>query len=207
MFTGLIEAVGKVLELKPTPAGARLRLEATLAAEMSEGDSLAVNGVCLTLIAVSKGEVYAELGPETLRVSTLGSVQPGALVNLERPLRADSRLGGHFVQGHVDDMGSIEDIRSDGAFFWITVSFSELLRPYIIHRGSIAVDGVSLTVAGLGHNQFDVQVVPYTWEHTNLRSRQKSDRVNLECDILGKYVVRAAEIMSFSRDSGAGRAH
>ena len=87
------------------------------------------------------------------------------------------------------------------------MSFSELLRPYIIHRGSIAVDGVSLTVAGLGHNQFDVQVVPYTWEHTNLRSRQKADRVNLECDILGKYVVRAAEIMSFSGDSGAGRAH
>lgn len=193
MFTGLIEAVGEVLELKPTPVGARLRIGTSLAAELTSGDSVAVNGVCLTIIAVSGDELNADIGPETLRVTTLGGVGPGLLVNLERPLRADSRLGGHFVQGHVDGTGVIEEVRPEGDFTWLTVSFPDDLRPFLIHRGSIAVDGISLTIAGLGHNQLDVQIVPHTREHTNLRHVKLKDRVNLECDILGKHVVRAVE--------------
>ena len=115
-------------------------------------------------------------------------------LNLERPLRADSRLGGHFVQGHVDAIGHVEELRPDADFHWLTVSFPSLLAPYIVHKGSIAVDGISLTVAGLGTDRFDVQVVPYTMSHTNLGALQIRDRVNLECDMVGKYVVRAAEL-------------
>jgi riboflavin synthase len=131
-------------------------------------------------------------------VTTLGSLAPGSAVNLERPLRADGRLGGHFVQGHVDAIGYIEELRADADFHWLTVSFPSHLAPYLVHKGSVAVDGISLTVAGLGSDRFDVQVVPYTIEHTNLGRAQKRDRVNLECDLVGKYVVRAAEIAGLS---------
>jgi riboflavin synthase len=115
-------------------------------------------------------------------------------LNLERPVRADSRMGGHFVQGHVDGVGHVEELRSETDFHWLTVSFPAHLAPYLIHKGSVAVDGISLTVAGLGTDRFDVQVVPYTMTHTNLERTQIRDRVNLECDLIGKYVVRAAEL-------------
>src|SRR6185436_4254626 len=135
-----------------------------------------------------------DIGPETVRVTTLGSLARGAVLNLERPLRADSRFGGHFVQGHVDAVGHVEEIREDAEFHWLTVSFPPQLAPYIVHKGSIAIDGISLTVAGLGADRVDVQIVPYTIEHTNLSRAQVRDRVNLECDLVGKYVVRAAEL-------------
>ena len=115
-------------------------------------------------------------------------------MNLERPLRADSRLGGHFVQGHVDAIGHIEDLRADADFQWLTVGFPSQLAPFLVHKGSIAVDGISLTIAGLGKDRFDVQVVPYTMTHTNLGRAELRDRVNLEVDMVGKYVVRAAEL-------------
>jgi len=194
MFTGLVEAVGDLVERKPTSAGFRLRVGSPMASELSPGDSLAVNGVCLTVILAEAGEIHADIGPETVRVTTLGTIARGSLVNLERPLRADARLGGHFVQGHVDTIGHIEEIRPDAEFHWLTVSFPPGLAPYIVHKGSIAVDGISLTVAGLGADRFDVQVVPYTLDHTNLKRAQGRDRVNLECDIVGKYVVRAAQL-------------
>jgi riboflavin synthase len=198
MFTGLVESVGEVVELKPTAGGARIRIASTLAPELSAGDSLAVNGVCLTVIVADQGQVHADVGPETLRVTTLGGLERGSLVNLERPLRADSRFGGHFVQGHVDAVGYIEDLRADADFHWLTVSFPETLRPYIVHKGSIALDGISLTVAGLGEDRFDVMVIPFTLEHTNLRRANIRDRVNIECDMVGKYVVRAAELAGLS---------
>jgi riboflavin synthase len=137
-------------------------------------------------------------------VTTLGTLAPRALVNLERPLRADSRLGGHFVQGHVDAVGLVEEVREDSDFYWLTVSFPPHLSPYIVHRGSIAVDGISLTVAGLRSDCFDVQIVPFTRQNTNVRGMQPRDRVNLECDMVGKYVVRAAELagLSFSGQPG-----
>jgi riboflavin synthase len=194
MFTGLIEAVGELVERKPTSGGFRLRFATSLAPELSPGDSLAVNGVCLTVILAQDNEVHADVGPETIRVTTLGSLAPGGRVNLERPLRADSRFGGHFVQGHVDAVGYIEELRADSDFHWMTVSFPSHLAPYIVHKGSIAVDGISLTVAGLGVDRFDVMVVPFTMSHTNLGAAQLRDRVNLECDMVGKYVVRAAEL-------------
>src|SRR4051812_16736469 len=194
MFTGLIEATGEIVERKPTMGGFRLRIMAPLAAELAPGDSLAVNGVCLTVIVAAGDEIHADIGPETVRVTTLGSLAPGSRVNLERPLRADSRLGGHFVQGHVDAIGRIENLRKDEDFHWLTVSFPPHLAPFFVSKGSIAVDGISLTVAGLAREVFDVQVVPFTMEHTNLSAARVGDPVNLECDMVGKYVVRAAEI-------------
>lgn len=195
MFTGLVEAVGNIIECKKTSDGKRLRIGSPLASELAPGDSLAVNGVCLTVILTEGPEIHADVGPETLRVTTLGSVGRGVLVNLERPLRADGRLGGHFVQGHVDAVGHIEDMRPGGDFHWLTISFPPELARYIVHKGSIAVDGISLTVAGLGDDRFDVQLVPFTIEHTNLRCARVRDRVNLECDMIGKYVARAAELI------------
>lgn len=194
MFTGLVEAVGEVVECKPASGGLRVRIGSPLARELAPGQSLAVNGVCLTVILAEADEIHADVGPETLRVTTLGTLGRGTLVNLERPLRADGRFGGHLVQGHVDAIGYIQELRSDASFRRLTVSFPADLAPYIVHKGSIAVDGISLTVAGLGPDRFDVQVVPHTVEHTNLRASQIRDRVNLECDLIGKYVVRAAEI-------------
>src|SRR5579864_7299572 len=138
MFTGLVEAVGEVVERKQTSGGFRLRIATGLGSELKPGDSLAVNGVCLTVIVAETGEVYADIGPETVRVTTLGSLAPGTAVNLERPLRADSRLGGHFVQGHVDAIGYVEALRPDADFHWLTIGFPSQLAPFIVHKGSIA---------------------------------------------------------------------
>src|SRR3954471_4686307 len=198
MLTGLVDAVGELIERNPTDRGFRLRIGTALADELSPGDSLAVNGVCLTVILAEQREVHADVGPETNRVTTLGSLAHGSAVNLERPLRADSRFGGHFVQGHVDAIGHIEELRQEADFHWLTVSFPAQLAPYIVHKGSIAVDGISLTVAGLGADRIDIQVVPYTVEHTNLKQAQVRDRVNVECDMVGKYVARAAELAGLS---------
>ena len=199
MFTGLIEVVGTIAELKTTTSGFRIRIRTPLASELAPGDSLAVNGVCLTVTAADKGMVHAEIGPETARVTALGSLQHEQRVNLERSMRADSRIGGHFVQGHIDGTGVIDEIRPDGDSHWLTISFDRGLSPYLIRKGSIAVDGVSLTVAGLGGNVFDVMIIPFTWANTNLSSLRLRDRVNLECDIIGKYVARAVELMEEGR--------
>ena len=209
MFTGLVEAVGQLVDRSPIDGGFRLRIATALAPELAPGDSLAVNGVCLTVTLSRDGEVHADIGPETNRVTTLGLLPQDAAVNLERPLRADSRLGGHFVQGHVDAIGHIEEIRVEADFHWITVSFPRHLAPYVIHKGSIAVDGISLTVARLGLEKFDVQLVPFTMEHTNLSRARMHDVVNLECDMVGKYVVRAAELagLNFSTVPSGEVAH
>jgi len=198
MFTGLIESIGEVSEMAPSAAGFRLRLATPIAREISPGDSVAVNGVCLTAVACDAAAIHADVSPETLRVTSLGSLRPGSVVNLERPLRADARLGGHFVQGHVDATGTLEDIQPDGDSFRLAIRYPTLLAPYIVRKGSIAVDGISLTVAGVDDHRFDVQIIPYTWEHTNLRLAEPGNVVNLECDILGKYVVRVAELAGLS---------
>jgi riboflavin synthase len=194
MFTGLVEAVGELIARQPGGGGYRLRIASPLASELVPGDSLAVNGVCLTVTEKTDSSVQAEIGPETTRVTTLGSLEPGALVNLERPLRTDGRLGGHFVQGHVDGIGFVQDLRAEADFHWLTVGFPRDLSAYLVHKGSIAVDGISLTIAALGVELFDIQVIPYTMQHTNLARAKIRDRVNLECDLVGKYVVRAAEL-------------
>ena len=194
MFTGIVETVGELADVKPTPSGLRLRLITSLAADLTPGESIAVNGVCLTVVSSDPSGIHMDVSPETLRVSAFASLKRGALVNLERPMRADSRFGGHFVQGHVDSIGHIEDLRTDSDFHWLTISFPSPLAPFIVHKGSIAVDGISLTVAGLGKDRIDLQIVPFTMSHTNLARAQIRDRVNLECDMVGKYVVRAAEL-------------
>ena len=145
------------------------------------------------------GEMQADIGAETARITTLGSLRPGGLVNLERALRADGRFGGHFVQGHVDGTGTIEKTWQQGETRWIAVGFSSDLAAGIVAKGSIAVDGVSLTVATLGDGRFEVMIIPFTWEHTNLSGLRAGDRVNLECDMVGKYVARAAELFAAGR--------
>ena len=202
MFTGLIEAVGKVAELKSAAGGFRVRVRTGLAESLSLGDSLAVNGVCLTVVAADQGEVQADIGPETARVTTLGSLRHDQGVNLERPMAADGRVGGHFVQGHVDGTGVVAEIRPDGESHWLTISFDRSLAPYFIRKGSVAVDGVSLTVAGLGGTVFDVMIIPFTWANTALSSLKVNDRVNLECDMIGKYVARAVALAE--EQSGVG---
>jgi riboflavin synthase len=193
MFTGLIESVGHIEEVKPTPAGFRLRVTTPLATELRPGDSLAINGVCLTVIASDAHGLHADVSPETARVTTFGTAKRGGTVNLERPLRAGARLDGHFVQGHVDATGQIEDLRQEGDSWWLTIAYPPPLAQFIVRKGSIAVDGISLTVAGIDDKRFDVQVIPYTWSHTSLQHAREGDSVNIECDILGKYVARAVE--------------
>jgi riboflavin synthase len=191
MFTGLVEAVGEISGVKRTSSGIRLRVHTTLGTELLPGDSLAVNGVCLTVVSSDRTGIHADISPETARVTTLGAAKRGGIVNLERPLRADARLGGHFVQGHVDATGPVEEIRRDGDSRWMTVRFPCELAKYIVRKGSIAVNGVSLTVASVAKERFDVQIIPFTWTHTNFHALKARDAVNLECDVLAKYVARA----------------
>jgi len=194
MFTGLIEATGLLVERRPTDGGIRVRIESALAPELALGDRLAVNGVCLTVVAADPEGIEAEVGPETLRVTTFMTLAAGTTVNLERPLRADGRFGGHIVQGHVDGVGGVEARRIEAEFEWVTVTFPPPLLRYLVPKGSVAVDGISLTVAILERERFDVQLVPYTLAHTNLSAIRVGDLVNLECDMVGKYVVHAAEL-------------
>lgn len=196
MFSGLIEGVGCLREIREIPQGARLTVDTSLASALSLGDSIAVNGVCLTVVEQSMTAFAAEISPQTSRVTTLGRLPVDAAVNLERPLRADGRLGGHFVLGHVDGVGHVAEIQRQAEFSLITVSFETELAPWIVTKGSIALDGVSLTVAALRDNAFDVQIVPYTWEHTALHASSVGDAANLECDIIGKYVVNALRARS-----------
>lgn len=193
MFTGIIEAMGNVAEVKRTGDGFRMRVETTLAPELKLGDSLAVNGVCLTVMLIDGDQVLADIGPETARVTTLAGLHRGQPVNLERPLRSDGRVDGHFVLGHVDAVGVVEELRKEGGSHWITVEFPPALAPYLVWKGSVAMDGVSLTIAGLGERHFDVQIIPFTWSNTTLRTLRKGDKVNLECDVLGKHVARVMD--------------
>ena len=208
MFTGLIEAVGELADVKTIDGGYRLRITSEISADLTPGESIAVNGVCLTVVeGVGRGFrpkpektppdpfFSADIGPETAKVTSLGALKAGALVNLERSMRADGRFGGHVVLGHVDDTGMIQAIRPEADFRWVTVTYPPALAPYLIHRGSIAIDGISLTIAKLDAAAIDVQIVPFTWSHTNLRTARTGDRVNLECDMVGKYVVRAVELL------------
>jgi riboflavin synthase len=194
MFTGLIETVGEIASVETTAAGLRLRVDTPLGGDLTQGESVAVSGVCLTVVASDARSFQADISPETSRVTTLGTLRPGSLVNLERSLRADARLGGHFVLGHVDATGTIETFRADGDSYWLSVAYPPRLAPWMIWKGSVAVDGISLTVAALDDRAFHVQIIPFTWSHTNLRSAGDGDLVNIECDILGKYVARLGEL-------------
>ncbi|MBK5298047.1 MAG: riboflavin synthase [Vicinamibacteria bacterium] len=194
MFTGLIEAVGEVLTLEQVPGGARLVVATSLGVEFSVGDSVAVNGVCLTVVDHNDHAAAFDLGPETERVTALGTLAPGVAVNLERALRADARLGGHFVLGHVDGVGTITDVRPEADFTWVTVNYPLDLAPGFVLKGSVAVDGISLTIARLADDRFDVQIVPHTATQTTMLGWRPGTVVNLECDVIGKYVARATRL-------------
>jgi riboflavin synthase len=184
MFTGLVQSTGTVATL----AAGRLRVEAPL--ELSEGDSVAINGVCLTAAAVSDWGFDADVMPETLRRTALGVLAEGDRVNLELPLRATDRLGGHIVQGHVDGTGTVESVNDDGFARVVRISAPlELLR-YVVEKGSIAVDGVSLTVAEVDDDGFSVALIPETLERTTLGSAAPGRAVNIEVDVLAKYVEK-----------------
>jgi riboflavin synthase len=183
--------------MSPMEGGHRLDVETDLSAELRPGDSIAVNGVCLTVVRSLDGGFVTEIGPETARVTTLGGFRPG---HLERPMRPDGHMGGHFVLGHVDATGMLTGIVPEAEFWWITVAFGRALAPYFIPKGSVAVDGISLTVASLSAAEFTVQIIPFTWEHTNLQTSRVGDAVNLEVDVIGKYVVRVAELAGFWKD-------
>ena len=193
MFSGLVENVGSVTDLAAAPGGWRLHVRTPLASELRLGDSLSVDGVCLTVAGIAGDVVAADIGPETARVTTLGTLRPARSVNLERAVRADTRLGGHFVQGHVDAAVAVDRVEADGDAHWIGLELPAVLAHLVVSKGSVAVSGVSLTVARLERARFDVMIVPFTWQHTNLSALRVGDRVNLECDMVGKYVARAVE--------------
>jgi riboflavin synthase len=190
MFTGLIEATGRVERIQATPSGRVLRVATPLGAELVAGESIAVSGVCLTVMSSDRAGFSATVSPETLRVTTLLTASEGRLLNLERPLRADGRFGGHFVLGHVDGVGRVTAIRPDGDCHWLDVEAPQALLPLIVPKGSIAIDGISLTVAQLTGDRVGLQIVPFTFAATALRETRSGDAVNLEADVIGKYVAR-----------------
>jgi riboflavin synthase len=190
MFTGLIDDLGSVIALELGGAGALLRVRSRLSDELEEGDSIAVNGVCLTATDVGRGSFAAEAMLETLERSSLGRLQAGADVNLELPLRAADRLGGHLVQGHVDGTGTVSAIRSEGFARVLEIELEPRLERYLVEKGSVAVDGVSLTVSALGEDGFAVSLIPETLERTNLGSVGEGALVNIEVDVLAKHVER-----------------
>ena len=190
MFTGLVQDLGRIVSADRNGEGARVTVQTTLAGDLAEGDSVAVNGVCLTATEVGDGSFAADVMNETLSKTSLADVQPGADVNLELPLRPSDRLGGHVVQGHVDGLATIAETRDDG--FARRVRFEtdpELLR-YVVEKGSIALDGVSLTVIEIGDSWFTVSLIPESLERTNLGAAGPGTKVNVEVDVLAKYVER-----------------
>jgi riboflavin synthase len=190
MFTGLIADLGQITDLASSADGVRLTVRSSLASELHEGDSVAVNGVCLTATEVQPTAFSAEVMNETLRLSSLAKARPGAAVNLELPLRPTDRLGGHVVQGHVDATGTIVASDSDGFAQRVEIKAPEEVLRYVVHKGSITVDGISLTVAALGSRSFTVSLIPETLERTNLGTAEMGAIVNLEVDVLAKYVER-----------------
>jgi riboflavin synthase len=191
MFTGLVADLGTVEAVEATDDGVRLTFSSALAGELSEGDSIAVQGVCLTAVGVDRERFGADVMHETLRRSTLGGVGAGERVNLELALRAADRLGGHIMQGHVDGVGTVAGVREDGFARVVTVRVDDpaLLR-YVVEKGSIAVDGVSLTIARIAADSFDVSLIPETLERTTLGSAAAGRRTNLEVDVVAKYVEK-----------------
>lgn len=191
MFTGLVEETGILKEKIPTGDGFRFTIEANkIMEDLKIGSSVAVNGCCLTIVNIANKSFSVDTIEETLNKTNLGVLKQGNRVNLERPLTADARLGGHFVLGHIDTTGKVEAIKELSNSHWMTISFPEKFKHYLIYVGSIAIDGVSMTVAELNENSFSVGIIPHTWRETIFADKKVGDTVNLEFDVLGKYVER-----------------
>lgn len=196
MFTGLIEELGKIRSITRQASGARLTVRAKIVTEgTKDGDSIAVNGVCLTALEVTPTAFAADVSAETLNVTTLGQLAVGSAVNLERAVTPSTRLGGHIVQGHVDARGRFIAAIPEGEFWTVRIGYPKEIGKYLIYKGSIAVEGISLTIAALADDWFEIAVIPKTWELTNLSSLKRDDEVNLETDMIAKYVER---ILGFS---------
>jgi len=192
MFTGLVEHRGTVRELERGEGGVRLTVESALAAELSQGDSIAVNGVCLTAVQTEPGAFRADVMPETLRRSSLGPLAVGDRVNVELPMRAGDRLGGHIVQGHVDGLATVGSISDEGFARVISLDAPSGLLRYLVEKGSVAIDGVSLTVAAVHDESFSVSLIPETLERTTLGGLGPGREVNIEVDVLAKYIEKLA---------------
>ena len=191
MFTGIVEEMGAVISLDKTLAGTRMTiLASTVMGDLKIGDSVSVNGICLTVVSKSERNFVVEVSPETLSVTTLGRVTAGAPVNLERPMKLNERIGGHLVAGHVDGVGTIRSRHQEGNTIFFTIEApSEILR-YCVTKGSITIDGVSLTINKVGDHSFSIAIIPHTAKVTTLGLKQINDTVNLESDLIGKYVER-----------------
>ncbi len=191
MFTGLVEEKGKLKNKIATGDGFQFEVEASLVlSDLNVGNSIAVNGCCLTVVKRTENSFFVDTIEETLSKTNLGVLKQGDLVNLERPLKADARLGGHFVLGHVDTVGRVEAIKELSNSHWMTFSYPDKFKHLLIYVGSIAIDGVSMTVAQLEGNTFSVGIIPHTWKETIFAEKKVGDTVNLEFDVLGKYVER-----------------
>lgn len=198
MFTGLIEELGRVAAVERPAAkgerqaaGSRIVIAAShVTSDLAAGDSIAVNGVCLTAIDPTTESFIADVSPETLNVTTLGNLTAGSPVNLERAVTPTTRLGGHIVQGHVDARGQFLSAVAEGDFYTVRIAYPPQLARYLVHKGSITVEGISLTIAALEEEYFDLAIIPKTWEMTNLSSLNPGDAVNLEVDVIAKYVER-----------------
>ena len=194
MFTGLVEEKGKLVTILNKGEGFRLTFEAAkVIDDMQIGSSISVNGVCLTVVVFEKNHFSVDVIEETLKKSSLGKLNIGSYVNLERPLKADARLGGHFVLGHVDTTGIVKEIKELDNSHFMTISFNKEFRKYLIYVGSVAIDGVSMTVAEVNPDSFSVGIIPHTWEETIFSDKKPGDSVNLEFDVLGKYVENIME--------------
>lgn len=190
MFTGIVSEVGKVDKIEPLKGGVELTIACSFAADTHVDESIAVNGVCLTVVSFNDETFSVQCVEETLRKTSFKMLEEGSPVNLERSLTLEKAIEGHIVQGHVDTMGTITSIQDNDADILITVEFPSEYEDYIVGRGSISIDGISLTVARNEGNAFTVAIIPYTWDYTNLRSKKEGDPVNLEFDIFGKYIVQ-----------------
>lgn len=191
MFTGIVEEKGKVLRLETGREISRIHIQARRVLEDTKiGDSIAVNGVCLTVVKRKDAGFAADVMPETLKRSSLGVLKPGSSVNLERAMPANGRFGGHIVSGHIDGMGTISEVKCQGNAVWYRIAAPEQLMRYIVEKGSIAIDGISLTVATVTEEHFSVSIIPHTLSETILGEKKAGDIVNLENDVIGKYVER-----------------
>jgi riboflavin synthase len=204
VFTGIIETTGEIAAIESRGDVTRLAIRsAAIAAEVAVGDSVAVNGVCLTVTGATGAELHFDAVPETLEKTSLGGLVQGSRVNLERALRADGRLDGHIVQGHVDGVGRVRELQREGDDVRLYVECEREISQFLVAKGSVAVDGVSLTVVGASEDGFDVALIPLTLERTTLGERGVGDRVNLEADVLGKYVKQYLDRVVPVRDDSA----
>lgn len=191
MFTGIVEELGEIAAVEEHAAGSKITVAATLVtSDIHNGDSISVNGVCLTAVDATPVSFAADVSPETLERSTLGGLKVGSPVNLERAVTPATRLGGHIVQGHVDGRGTFLSAQPQGDFWTVRIGFSPEMAKYLVYKGSVTVEGISLTVAALAEDHFDIAVIPKTWELTNLSALHPGNAVNLEADVIAKYVER-----------------